>query len=113
MKGFLAKRSAAGSIGELQGQIDRFVAYYNEVRPHRATGRRPPRAAFEARDKARSAGPKIRVGAGVRVRRDRINKAGNVTLRPIQREMGSAASRLRSVESPWASPTVRESSGVR
>ena len=81
MKAFLAKRSAAGSIEELQAQVDRFVAYYNEVRPHRATGRRPPRAAFEARDKARPTGPKIRVGAGVRVRRDRINKAGNVTLR--------------------------------
>ena len=81
MKAFLARQPKARSIGELQGQIDRFVAYYNEVRPHRATGRRPPRAAFEARDKARPTGPKIRVGASVRVRRDRINKAGNVTLR--------------------------------
>ena len=81
MKAFLARQPKARPIGELQGQIDRFVAYYNEVRPHRATGRRPPRAAFEARDKARPTGPKIRVGASVRVRRDRINKAGNVTLR--------------------------------
>ncbi len=52
-----------------------------EVRPHRARGRRPPREAFEARDKARPSGPKIRVGAGVRVRRDRIDKGGKVTLR--------------------------------
>jgi hypothetical protein len=44
-------------------------------------GRRPPKAAFEARDKARPSGPKIRVGAGVRVRRDRIDKGGRVTLR--------------------------------
>ena len=81
MKAFLTRQPAATSIGELQGQIDRFGAYYNEVRPHRAVGRRPPRTAFEARDKARPSGPKIRVGAGVRVRRDRIDKGGKVTLR--------------------------------
>jgi transposase InsO family protein len=81
MKAFLARQPAATSIGELQGQIDRFRAYYNDVRPHRAVGRRPPRTAFEARDKARPSGPKIRVGAGVRVRRDRIDKGGKVTLR--------------------------------
>ena len=40
-----------------------------------------PRAAFEARDKARPSGPRIRIGAGVRVRRDRIDKNGKVTLR--------------------------------
>jgi transposase InsO family protein len=81
MKAFLAKQPAAGSIDELQAQVDRFCAYYNETRPHRATGRRPPKAAFDARDKARPTGPKIRVGAGVRVRRDRIDKGGKVTLR--------------------------------
>lgn len=81
MKTFLAKQPAAGSIDELQTQVDRFCAYYNEVRPHRAIGRRPPKAAFDARDKARPSGPKIRVGAGVRVRRDRIDKGGKVTLR--------------------------------
>jgi transposase InsO family protein len=81
MKAFLAKQRGAGSIQELQAQIDRFVAYYNEVRPHRATGRRPPMATFEARDRARPSGPKIRAGAGVRVRRDRIDKGGKVTLR--------------------------------
>ncbi len=81
MKSYLAKQPDAASIGELQTQVDRFVAYYNERRPHRATGRITPRAAFEARDKARPSGPSIRVGAGVRVRRDRIDKNGKVTLR--------------------------------
>ena len=81
MKSFLAKQGPADSIAELQAQVDRFVAYYNEVRPHRSTGRRPPIVAFEARDKARPSGPKIRAGAGVRVRRDRIDKGGKVTLR--------------------------------
>ena len=39
----LGQATGASSIGELQRQVDRFVAYYNEVRPHRATGRRPPK----------------------------------------------------------------------
>ena len=81
MKTYLARQRRASSLAELQRQVDRFVAYYNDIRPHRATGRRPPRVAFEARDKARPCGPKIRVGAGVRVRRDRIDEGGKVTLR--------------------------------
>jgi transposase InsO family protein len=81
MKGFLARQDPAETIAVLQAQVDRFVAYYNEVRPHRACGRRPPIVAFEARDKARPSGPKIVLGAGVRVRRDRIDKHGRVTLR--------------------------------
>jgi transposase InsO family protein len=85
LKRWLAKQPPAPSIAQLQAQVDRFVAYYNEVRPHRAVGRRPPRAAFDARDKARPSGPKIRVGDGVRVRRDRIDKNGKVTLRHSSR----------------------------
>jgi transposase InsO family protein len=81
MKRFLAAQPRASSIRELQGQIDRFVAYYNEVRPHRGIGRRTPKAAFESRDRARPTGPKLVLGAGVRVRRDRIDKVGRVTLR--------------------------------
>jgi len=81
MKSFLAKQGRGESIGELQTQVERFVAYYNEVRPHRACGRKPPLIAFRARDKARPLGPKLQIGAGVRVRRDRIDKNGKVTLR--------------------------------
>jgi transposase InsO family protein len=81
MKSFLAKQPPSDSIAVLQTQVDRFVAYYNEIRPHKARGRKPPRVAFEARDKARPSGPKINVGAGVRVRKDRIDNNGKVTLR--------------------------------
>jgi transposase InsO family protein len=76
LKKWLDKQPKARTIAELQTQVDRFVAYYNEVRPHRAIARRTPRIAFEARDKAKPSGPRIRVGAGVRVRRDRIDKNG-------------------------------------
>jgi hypothetical protein len=85
LKRWLDRQPQARSIEELQVHVDRFVAYYNEIRPHRAVGRRPPRAAFDARDKARPTGPTIRVGAGVRVRRDRIDKGGKVTLRHATR----------------------------
>lgn len=81
LKRWLDRRPRARTIAELQAQLDRFVPYYNEIRPHQAIGRRPPKAAFDARDKARPTGAKIRVGAGVRVRRDRIDKGGKVTLR--------------------------------
>ena len=81
LKAFLAKQHAAESIAELQAQVDRFLAYDNEVRPHAACGRRPPLVVLQARDKARPSGPRIRVGAGVRVRRDRIDNNGKVTLR--------------------------------
>ena len=81
MKAYLAKQPKARSIGDVQAQVDRFVSYYNEVRPHRARGRMTPRAAFVARDRARPSGPRIRIDSGVRVRKDRIDKNGKVTLR--------------------------------
>lgn len=81
LKGFLAKQPPADDLGALQFQIDTFVGYYNEVRPHRARGRMTPRAAFEARDKARPSGPEVDIPKGARVRRDRIDKTGRVTLR--------------------------------
>ncbi len=81
LKLFLAKQPLALTIGELQAQIDRFVAYYNDVRPHRARDRMTPRAAYDARSKARPIGPKISVDAGVRVRHDVVDKTGALTLR--------------------------------
>jgi hypothetical protein len=81
LKGFLAKQMRTKTIAELQTQVDRFVAYYNEVRPHRARGRMTPRSAFDGRDKARPTSPSLEIGSGVRVRHDRIDKGGRVTLR--------------------------------
>ncbi len=79
LKRWLAKQPRASTIAELQAQLDRFRTYYNEVRPHRAIGRRTPAEAFAARPKASPAGPKIE--APSRLRRDRIDAAGAVTLR--------------------------------
>jgi transposase InsO family protein len=81
LKRFLAKQPPARTIPELQTQIDRFVAYYNTRRPNQAIGRRTPREAFDARDKARPTGTGIDIGQGVRVRQDRIHDNGKLTLR--------------------------------
>jgi transposase InsO family protein len=79
LKRYLAKRLRARSIAELQAQLDAFRAYYNEIRPHRAIGRRTPAQAYAARPKATPRGP--RIPAHCRVRRDRIDAGGGVTLR--------------------------------
>jgi transposase InsO family protein len=81
MKRFLAKQPPAETLEELQAQVDRFVGYYNEVRPHRSLGRRTPRQTFEARDRARPSAAAIAVGRETRVRHDRIDKHGSVTVR--------------------------------
>jgi transposase InsO family protein len=81
LKGYLAKQPRATNTKMLQAQIDTFTAYYNEVRPHRSRGRMTPRAAFDARDKARPVGPELDLPKGTRVRRDRIDGGGAVTLR--------------------------------
>jgi transposase InsO family protein len=73
------RRHPASTLPELQESLDRFGAYYNEVRPHRSLGRATPSQTFNARPKA---GPTSRSAAEHhRVRRDRIDEAGAVTLR--------------------------------
>jgi transposase InsO family protein len=81
LKRWLAKQRPTATITGLQTQLDRFRTYYNSIRPHRALGRRTPAQAFAARTKATPRRPAISVPAEHRVRRDRIDTGGNVTLR--------------------------------
>jgi transposase InsO family protein len=81
LKRWLAKQPRARTLRQLQAQLDWFRNYYNDVRPHRALGRRTPAQAFAARTKATPRHPGIVVPADHRVRRDRIDKTGKVTLR--------------------------------
>ncbi len=80
MKKYLAKQEPATTKKLLQGQLNRFVAYYNDERPHRALGRKTPRSAFEAREKVGPIGPRIET-AGYRVCFGKIAKGGIITLR--------------------------------
>jgi transposase InsO family protein len=79
LKKHLVTRQRAESIEELQAQLDWFVNYYNTIRPHRAKGRRPPIESFNARDKAVPGTPMPK--RHLRVRTDKIDKGGKVTLR--------------------------------
>ncbi len=81
LKLYLAKQPPAATIGRLQHQLDAFRRIYNHERPHRSLGRRTPRDAYDARDKARPAAPKITIAADTRVRHDLVGTNGSITLR--------------------------------
>jgi transposase InsO family protein len=81
LKKWLAAQPRARTLRQLQTQLDDFRAYYNDRRPHRALGRSKtatPAAAYAARPKATPTG---RAPTHERVRRDRIDDTGAVTLR--------------------------------
>jgi transposase InsO family protein len=78
-KKWLAAQPPAKTIAGLQHQLTRFRRYYNEVRPHRALHRRTPWEGYTARPKATATGPYI--DPHWRVRHDRIDTGGSVTLR--------------------------------
>jgi transposase InsO family protein len=77
-KKFLTKQEPAADLAELQAQIDRFVTAYNDARPHKSLGRRTPREVFDAKIKAH---PATTTDTHFRVRHDRVDKTGCVTLR--------------------------------
>jgi transposase InsO family protein len=80
LKKYVAKQPAPTTKRQLQGQLDRFVEYYNVTRPHRSLDRQRPIQVFNAREKAVPTGPKIDT-IGYRVRRDKVDHHGVVTLR--------------------------------
>ena len=81
LKKWLGRQRRARTLGQLQDQLDTFRSYYNTVRPHRAIGRRTPAQAFAARAKAKPRHPGLDLPAQYRVRRDRVDSGGKVTLR--------------------------------
>jgi hypothetical protein len=81
LKKWLAKQPKARTLRHLQDQLDTFRQYYNQQRPHRALGRSKtatPAAAYAARPKATPTGV---APSHERVRRDRIDDTGAVTVR--------------------------------
>jgi transposase InsO family protein len=79
LKKHLRAQPAAATIAELQHQLDDFRAYYNTMRPHRAVARRTPLQAFNTRPKAFPTAYKI--PPHYRVRHDKIDAAGVITIR--------------------------------
>jgi len=79
MKKYLVQQRRPRTVRGLQAQVERFVAYYNESRPHRARERMTPQEAFFARERAHPGSPLF--ATHFRVRTDRVDNDGNVTLR--------------------------------
>jgi transposase InsO family protein len=80
LKKWLARQPTAGTIADLQAQLDRFGHTYNSHRPHRALGRRTPAAAYAARPKAVPTGTGL-LARHARLRHDKIDPSGVITLR--------------------------------
>ena len=78
-KKWLTAQPPAPDLAELQAQLNRFRRYYNTTRPHRALNRQTPAQAYAARPKAVPSGPAI--APHYRVRTDKIDSGGTVTLR--------------------------------
>jgi transposase InsO family protein len=83
LKLFLARQAPAQSIVHLQLQLDAFRTIYNQQRPHRALDGRTPLQAFNARLKASPSPAQVQVD--YRIRRDRLDAEGRVTLRYLSR----------------------------
>jgi len=79
LKKFLARQPSARTVVQLQAQIDRFVPYYNEVRPHRSLNRRTPLEVFASKVKAHP--KKSDPDTHCRIRHDRVDWCGKLTVR--------------------------------
>ena len=77
---WLTARPRAATLAELQAQLDAFTAYYNTQRPHRSLAHRAtPATAYAARPKATPGNRSSYTHH--RVRTDRLDANGTVTLR--------------------------------
>jgi len=77
---WLTARPRAATLAELQAQLDAFTAYYNTQRPHRSLAHRAtPAIAYAARPKATPGNRSS--DTHHRVRTDRLDANGTVTLR--------------------------------
>lgn len=79
LKKSLTNQPRAGTLAELQAQLNAFVDEYNYRRPHRSLPHRAtPATVYTARP---NANPTTRIDTHNRVRTDRVDQAGSITLR--------------------------------
>lgn len=83
LKRYLQRQAPAESVAHLQLQLDSFRLYYNQQRPHRSVDGRTPFQAYQARLKASPSAAASAVQ--YRVRRDRLDAGGKVTIRYLGR----------------------------
>lgn len=80
LKKWLDRQLQPATVSQLQALLDQFRDYYNTVRPHRGVDRRTPQQAYQDRPKAVPTGTPLDTGH-YRVRHDRIDGSGVITLR--------------------------------
>ena len=80
LKKYLARQEPATTKKQLQAQLDALRRRLQHERPHRCLGRRTPHSVWESKEKAGPTGALIPT-AGYRVRHDKVDGAGRVTLR--------------------------------
>ena len=85
LKNWLTHQPAAATTTDLQAQLDTFADYYNHHRPHRGVDRRTPASAWHARPRAIPVRQGIQISEHFRVRKDRVDRAGKLTLRHASR----------------------------
>jgi transposase InsO family protein len=79
LKKWLTHHPRATTLAELQTQLDTFVDEYNHRRPHRSLPHNAtPATIYNSRPKA---DPATRIDTHNRVRTDRVDQAGSITLR--------------------------------
>jgi transposase InsO family protein len=83
LKRYLAKQRPARTLADLQGQLDHFRHYYNDIRPHRSLHGATPLQAYSARVKAKPVGKGSK--GHFRVRQDKVDQTGKVSLRYMSR----------------------------
>jgi transposase InsO family protein len=81
LKKWLARQHPARTIAQLQTQLNTFAEYYNHQRPHRGINRQTPAAAWAARPRAIPTRQGIQISEHFRVRKDRVDRDGKLTLR--------------------------------
>ena len=79
LKKYLTAQHRANDLNELQGLLDEFTDTYNNHRPHRSLGRTTPAAAYQRLPKTTPEHNSADIH--FRVRHDRIDKTGSVTIR--------------------------------
>ncbi len=78
LKKWLTAQTPADTIEDLQKQLNTFRSYYNTIRPHRSLQRSTPAQAYTTGTKI---GPAGTVGGHWRIRDDRIDDSGVITIR--------------------------------
>jgi transposase InsO family protein len=89
LKRWLRTQPRAGCVGELQAQLDWFVEFYNQRRPHRALRGATPAEAWAARSPAGPAEEPITLPARVVISRHRVTGRGVIYLGRITIRLGA------------------------